>query len=222
MFIIAQLELCLSSFDDFFKRIRSTNFDFVFVKNDIDKVKSWEIEKLVDKRNSARDVEYLMRWKSWDEAHDVWRRVSELDNAINLMNDYEREYKISSSTSSSSEIAMLFEDRQSNQSKILISRIVISSINSSNIFSSIALISRHSTFVTSSSMSSSIDDARRSLRLLRRKLLDKKWLLSIASILDAQLFYHHHRHSLSWFHHHRWVLSRLHSLTRMIKEWKSA
>ena len=131
---------------------------------------------------------------------------------MNLMNNYEREYKISSSILSSSKYkistAILSNDRQSNQSKTVISRIVISLFNSSNTLLLIALISRHLTSIMSSSMSSSIDDARRSLKLLKRKLLDKKWVL-FASISDtrhsasSQFSYYHHRHLLSEFYYRR-------------------
>ena len=64
----------------------------MFVEGDTDKVKSWEVERLVDKREVARGVEYLVRWKGWGEEHDVWRSLPELGNAMDLVRDYEHDH----------------------------------------------------------------------------------------------------------------------------------
>ena len=36
-----------------------------------------------------RDVEYLVEWKDYESEHDVWRSLSKLDNAMNLVDEYE-------------------------------------------------------------------------------------------------------------------------------------
>ena len=89
VFTIARVEPCPSPSNDAFERIRRTTPDSVFVEGDSDKVKSWEVERLVDKRVVARGVEYLVRWKGWDEEHDFWRSLPELENAMHLIKKYD-------------------------------------------------------------------------------------------------------------------------------------
>ena len=89
VFIIAQLKFCSSFDDDFYRRFKSTKSNSVFVENDTEQIKSWKLNRLMNKRKSHREVEYLVRWKDWDSQHDVWRSFSEFDNVMNLVNDYE-------------------------------------------------------------------------------------------------------------------------------------
>ena len=89
VFTIAQLKSCSSFDDDSYCRFKSTESNSVFVEDDIDQVKSWKLNRLMDKRTSQREIEYLVRWKDWSSKHDVWRSLSELDNVMNLINDYE-------------------------------------------------------------------------------------------------------------------------------------
>ena len=91
---IAQLEFS-SSFDvDFFRRKRSNHFDSIFVEKNIDKVKSFEIERFINKRQiKRRKFEYLIRWREYESKFNNWRNLSKLDNVANLIRNYENVMK---------------------------------------------------------------------------------------------------------------------------------
>ena len=83
---VTQLKSVSSSMKNFFNRSRLNQSDSVFVEKDTNQVKSWEIEKLINKRQiKRRDDEYLVRWKDWDSQYDEWRNLSEFDDAQNLV-----------------------------------------------------------------------------------------------------------------------------------------
>ena len=87
---IAQLEPVPSPMDDPFNRPRPDQPDSVFVEGDTDRVKSWEIERLINKRQTKRrGDEYLVRWKGWGPQYDEWRNLPELGDAQDLVQDYE-------------------------------------------------------------------------------------------------------------------------------------
>ncbi len=87
---VTQLESVSDSFMNLFHRSRSQESGSIHMKDDIDNVKSFEIEKLINKRIIAREVEYLVRWKKWESQYDEWRNTLELQNALNLIQDYEK------------------------------------------------------------------------------------------------------------------------------------
>ena len=89
VFIIVQLELCSSFGDDFYRRLKSAESNSVFVEDDTDQIKFWKLNRLVNKRKFHREIEYFVRWKDWDSQHDVWKNLFELDNVMDLINDYE-------------------------------------------------------------------------------------------------------------------------------------
>ena len=89
VFTIAQLKSCSSFDDDFYRRLKSTESNSMFVEDDIDQVKFWELNRLMNKRTSQREIDYFVRWKEWDSKHDVWKSLFEFDNVVNLINDYE-------------------------------------------------------------------------------------------------------------------------------------
>ncbi len=65
VFSIAQLESALSPAEDLFGRLFPSNPPPVFVEGDTDKVKSFEIERLLNKRQikkgKGRAIKYLVR-----------------------------------------------------------------------------------------------------------------------------------------------------------------
>ena len=61
VFTIVQLKSCSSSDDDSYRRSRLAKFDSMFVEDDIDQVKSWKLNRLVNKRISQREIEYFVR-----------------------------------------------------------------------------------------------------------------------------------------------------------------
>lgn len=86
---VAQLEPATS--DDPFHRPRPDHPDSVFVEGDTATVKSFEIERLINKRQTARrGSEYLVRWKGYGPEYDVWRNLPELGDAMDLVDDYEK------------------------------------------------------------------------------------------------------------------------------------
>ena len=86
---VAQLKL-VSKTSNLFNRSRSNHSKSVFVRDDIDKVKFYEVEEVVDKRLSdKRDTKYLIRWKEYDSEFDEWRNLLEMKNAMNLVREYE-------------------------------------------------------------------------------------------------------------------------------------
>ena len=88
---IAQLESISVSIENSFRRHKIESLEFIFVENDTNKIKFFEIERLMNKRQIARrDSKYLIRWKDCESKNDDWRNLSELDNAQNLVDDYEK------------------------------------------------------------------------------------------------------------------------------------
>jgi hypothetical protein len=88
---IAQLKSISDSIIDSFNRSDSIESESVEMKEDTKKVKFFEIERLIDRRmTTRRDVKYLVRWKDYESQYDEWRNLSELQNALNLINDYEK------------------------------------------------------------------------------------------------------------------------------------
>ena len=87
---ITQLKSVFSSMNDFFNRTRSDQSDSVFVEKNTNRVKSWKIERLINKRQiKRRDDEYLVKWKNWKLQYDEWRNLSKLDDAQDFVQNYE-------------------------------------------------------------------------------------------------------------------------------------
>jgi hypothetical protein len=81
--------------DDSYKRRRLDHLDFVFVKEDIETNKFYEIERILNKRTRQYEKikvnQYLIRWKKYESEFDEWKNLSELKHCIDLMKDFERE-----------------------------------------------------------------------------------------------------------------------------------
>ena len=57
---------------------------------DIDGIEEWEVERILDSHTSKNGVKrYLVRWKGFSEADDTWEVEKHLENARELVNDYE-------------------------------------------------------------------------------------------------------------------------------------
>ena len=90
VFNIAQLKSCFASFDDFFRKLKSNQSNFVFVEDDIVNVKFFEVERFINKRQIKRKKsKYLMRWKRYEFEYDVWKNLSKLDDVVDLVQKYE-------------------------------------------------------------------------------------------------------------------------------------
>ena len=100
VFSIAQLEPSPPPDADPFDRPRPDHPPSVFVEGDTDTVKSYEVERLLNKRamRKGRGVatEYLVRWKGYGPAYDRWYNVKDLENSADLVKEYEEATRISS------------------------------------------------------------------------------------------------------------------------------
>ena len=91
---IAQLKSCFDSTTNSFSRSRSNHSNFVFVKKNIERVKSYEIEKLINKwQTKRRESKYLMRWRNYELKHDDWKNLSKLEDAQRLVQKYENVHR---------------------------------------------------------------------------------------------------------------------------------
>lgn len=92
VFSVAQLEPAPPPSGDPFHRPFPDQPPSVFVDGDIDTVKSFEVERLLNKRTvqrgRGRSTEYLVRWKGYGPEWDRWYNVKDLDNAADLVSDY--------------------------------------------------------------------------------------------------------------------------------------
>ena len=85
---ISQLKSCFASDTDSYNKIMRSSKSII-MKSDTDTVKFYEIQKIIAKRSTTRDVEYFVRWLEYESKHDVWRNLSKLQNAMNLMKDFD-------------------------------------------------------------------------------------------------------------------------------------
>jgi len=88
-----QLKSALKSADSF-KHSWSDNSFFIEVEENIDEWVSYEIKKLIDDRVQQFDREslireYLVRWKEYESEYDEWYDENLLDNALELIQNYE-------------------------------------------------------------------------------------------------------------------------------------
>ena len=83
---------------DPYQRPRDQGQDPVVDNEDPDQ-REYEIEALLDKREVRKRgrgkgtvTEYLVKWKYWGPAHNVWYRAEDLQDAKELMDKYDKEY----------------------------------------------------------------------------------------------------------------------------------
>ena len=97
VFTISQLESSFEFVNDFYHRTQSSS-ESLIVKDDTNQVKSFEINRLISKRQTKRrEIEYLIRWRNYDLENDAWKNLSKLSNAKELMKNYEKNNSISTS-----------------------------------------------------------------------------------------------------------------------------
>jgi len=52
----------------------------------------WEVEKIINKRKVQGRDKYLVQWKGCMAEEDTWESKENLKNAIELVEEFEREY----------------------------------------------------------------------------------------------------------------------------------
>lgn len=92
VFTVAQIEPCPDSKKDPFDRPRPDLPDFVYVDGENDRVKSYEMKRIIIYRSTKRrGMEHLIRWKGYGPEFDKWRSISELGDSSDLLQDYQRQ-----------------------------------------------------------------------------------------------------------------------------------
>ena len=96
VFSIAQLEPAPGS--DPYRRPVPDHPDSVFVEGDTPEFKSYVVERLLNKRSrqagrggKGHIVEYLVRWLGYGPAYDTWYNVKDLENCMDLVQEYEED-----------------------------------------------------------------------------------------------------------------------------------
>ena len=93
VFTIAQLESASNLIMNLFHRSRSEKSSSVFVEENIDIMKFFELERILNKRVTRKErdlvIEYLVKWVDYESKHDQWLNVKDLDNANELVQNYE-------------------------------------------------------------------------------------------------------------------------------------
>ena len=56
---------------------------------EVEGVKEWEVEKILNKRKVRRVVKYLVQWKRFIAKHDSWERKEDLENAKEVVVEFE-------------------------------------------------------------------------------------------------------------------------------------
>ena len=94
IFFITHLKSCSASFLNSYERFRSNHSSSVYVEDDIDILKFFELKRILNKRIIRKDqdllIQYLIRWKKYDSTYDKWMTLKELDNASELIVNYEK------------------------------------------------------------------------------------------------------------------------------------
>ena len=89
---VAQLEPVPAG-EDPYARPRPHHPEAVEVEGDTPEYQSYEVEKLVAKRqrkfNKTLVTQYMVRWVGYGPEHDVWRSLSALSNCLDLVEEYE-------------------------------------------------------------------------------------------------------------------------------------
>lgn len=94
VFSVAQLEPAPLPANDLFYYSRPHMPPTVFVDGDIDVIKSFEVDRLLNKQIVKKDkghaVEYLVRWTGYRPEWDRQYNVKDFDNAAELVHDYKK------------------------------------------------------------------------------------------------------------------------------------
>ena len=57
---------------------------------EVERVKEWEVEKILNKRKIREVEKYLVQWKRFTVKYDTWEREEDLGNARKAVGEFER------------------------------------------------------------------------------------------------------------------------------------
>ena len=57
---------------------------------EVDRVKEWEVEKILNKRKIRGVVKYLVQWKEFTAENDIWEKKEDLENTREIVVKFER------------------------------------------------------------------------------------------------------------------------------------
>ena len=56
---------------------------------EIEEVKEWEVERILNKRKVRGVEKYLVQWKGFTAENDTWKKEEDLENAKELVDEFE-------------------------------------------------------------------------------------------------------------------------------------
>jgi len=56
---------------------------------EVEGVKEWEVERILNKKKLRGADKYLVRWKGFTAEHDLWEKKEDLENTRELVNEFE-------------------------------------------------------------------------------------------------------------------------------------
>jgi hypothetical protein len=86
---ITQLQSISNFVADSYKKSCIEKLKIIYIKKNKNNIKFSEVNCLISKKIISREIEYLLRWKEYKLKHNEWRSISKLQNAKNLIHDYE-------------------------------------------------------------------------------------------------------------------------------------
>ena len=57
---------------------------------EVEGVKEWEVEKILNKKKMQGVEKYLVQWKGFTVEHDTWKRKEDLGNAKEVLEEFEK------------------------------------------------------------------------------------------------------------------------------------
>jgi len=59
----------------------------------MDREKEYEFEKILNRRDMRRKLKYLVRWKVYIMEEDTWEELENLENVMELVEDFKKEIR---------------------------------------------------------------------------------------------------------------------------------
>ena len=72
----------------------------------------YEVERLVSRRMTRGEKQYMVKWRGWDDTHNLWYFRDDLPNAQELINEYEAQRLTHDNLGTDSRIGQTIEDEQ--------------------------------------------------------------------------------------------------------------